>query len=132
VQTKKRSSKDGSPRKFHECAISNPNAMYIKAAAGAYPNAGRNTLPMPGTNNFDLSFAKRLKVTEAKGIELRCDFANAFNHPQYTAGCIGSVRNTSQTTNRTFLQPSSSQFLKWSQNFPGNPRSIQFALKFTF
>ena len=31
----------------------NPNARYIQAGYGAYANAGRNTLPLAPTNNFD-------------------------------------------------------------------------------
>ncbi len=110
----------------------NPNAMYIKAQPGAFANGGRNTLQMPGINNFDLSLAKRFKVTEGKAFEFRADFANAFNHPQYTSGYVNSVRLTTQTTTRTFLLPNSAQFEQWSQNFPSNARSIQLALKFTF
>ncbi len=110
----------------------NPSAMYIKAQPGAYANGGRNTLQMPGINNFDLSLAKRFRVTEGKAIEFRADFANAFNHPQYTAGYISSVRLTSQISNKTFLLPNNPQFQQWSQNFPSNARSIQMALKFTF
>jgi hypothetical protein len=110
----------------------NPSAMYISAGYGAYANAGRNTIPMPGTNNFDLSFAKKFKITEGKDIEFRADLANAFNHPQYTAGFINSVRLTSQTTTRTFLIPTSAEFQKWDHNFPSNARNIQMALRFTF
>jgi hypothetical protein len=101
-------------------------------AAGAYPNAGRNTVLMPGINDLDLSFAKKFKVTEEKTIVFRADFANAFNHPQYTAGYVSSVRLTSQTNSRVFLYPSSVLFLQWDQNFPSNPRNIQPALRFTF
>jgi hypothetical protein len=110
----------------------NPSAMFIKAQPGAYANGGRNTLQLPGINNFDLSFGKRLKFTESKGFEVRADFSNAFNHPQYTPGYVNSVRLTSQTSNKTFLLPNNSQFLQWSQNFPSNARGIQVAAKFTF
>jgi hypothetical protein len=110
----------------------NPNAMYITAGYGAYANAGRNTLQMPGINDFDISLSKRFKITEGKGIEFKADFVKAFNHPQYTAGYISSVNLTSQTTNRVFLLPDSPQFQKWDQNFPSNPRNIQMALRFTF
>ncbi len=109
-----------------------PTARYIKAGLGVYPNAGRNTLLMPGINNFDFSIGKRFNFTERTAIEFRSDFANAFNHPQYTAGYVNSVRLTSQTTNRTFLIPSNPQFASWSENFPSNARSIQFALRFIF
>ncbi|MCL5742957.1 MAG: hypothetical protein M1541_03375, partial [Acidobacteria bacterium] len=107
-------------------------ARYIKAGKGAYPNGGRNTLQMPGINNFDLSAGKRFNITETKAIEFRADFSNAFNHPQYTPGYINSVRLTSQITNRTFLLPDNSGFQDWSANFPSNARSGQLVLRFVF
>ncbi len=110
----------------------NPKAMYIKAGSGAYANGGRNTIPTPGINNFDMSFAKIFKISEAKSIEFRTDMANAFDHPQFTTGYINSVRLSSQTTTRSFLVVSGSQFQKWDQNFSSCPRSIQMALRFKF
>ena len=41
----------------------NPNARYITAGIGALPNAGRNTILMPGINNFDLSLAKKFNFS---------------------------------------------------------------------
>jgi hypothetical protein len=110
----------------------NPNAMYIKAGTGAWPNSSKNTVSMPGINNFDISIAKKFRITESKNFEFRADMANAFNHPQYTAGYVSSVRGTSQTNDRSFLLPSNSAFQKWDENFSSNPRSIQLALRFTF
>jgi hypothetical protein len=111
----------------------NPNAMYIRAGVGAYPDSGRNTVHMPGINNFDFSLAKVFNVTEGKKFELRADFANFFNHPQYTAGYVNSVRLSSTSTGiRTFLIPGNAQFQKWDQNFNSNARSAQLALRFTF
>ena len=110
----------------------NANARYIKAGAGAFPNAGRNTLQMPGINNFDISLSKKFNVTERKSLQFRADFANAFNHPQYTAGYINSIRPTSQINTNVFLVPSNSAFGKWSNNFPSNARTIQLALRFVF
>ena len=110
----------------------NPNARYIKANFGALPNAGRNTLQMPGINNFDLSLAKKFNLTESKYFEFRADAANMFNHAQYTAGYINSIRLTSQITTNVFVQPASSQFGQWSNNFPSNSRSMQLVAKFVF
>ena len=110
----------------------NPNARYIRAQAGALTNAGRNTLRMPGINNFDLSIGKKFNFTEKKYFEFRADAANAFNHPQYTAGYINSVRLTSQTTTTVFLQPHNTQFAHWSNNFPSNSRTVQLVAKFVF
>lgn len=110
----------------------NPNAGYILAAKGALSNAGRATLQMPGINNFDLSFGKKFNFTEKKLFEFRADFSNFFNHAQYTAGLVNSVKLTTQTTNNVFLLPSSSQFQNWSENFPSNSRTVQLAAKFIF
>ncbi len=109
-----------------------PTARYIQAGLGALANAGRNTLQMPGINNFDLSLGKNFNITESKKLELRLDAANAFNHPQFTAGYINSVRLTSQTNTRTFLVPTSSSFADWAGNFSSNPRTVQLAARFTF
>src|SRR5262249_35131108 len=92
----------------------NPNARYIKAQAGALTTAGRNTLEMPGINNWDMSLAKRFKITESKMFEIRGDAANLFNHAQYTAGFVNSIRLTTQTTNNVFLLPSNPAFAQWS------------------
>jgi len=110
----------------------NPNAQYITAAAGALATAGRNTLPMKGINNWDLSLGKRFSFTEKSALEFRGDFSNLFNHPQYTPGYINSVRLTSNTNTRTFLYPYNSLFGDWSQIFPSNARSIQVVARFVF
>jgi hypothetical protein len=110
----------------------NPNARYIRAQAGTFPTAGRNTLRMPGINNFDLSLAKRFRITESKSFEIRADAANLFNHAQYTAGYVNSVRLTQQTTNNVFLLPHNSNFADWSNNFPSNSRTMQLVAKFVF
>jgi hypothetical protein len=110
----------------------NPSAMYIAAGSGALANAGRNTIQMPGINNFDISVAKKFNFGETRRLEIRGDFSNAFNHPQYTAGLINSVKLTSQTTSNIFLQPGNSAFQQWSQNFSSNSRSIQLVAKIVF
>jgi len=110
----------------------NPNAGYITAGAGALSTAGRNTILMPGINNFDLSLAKKFNFSERKYLEFRGDFTNVLNHAQYTAGLINSVKLSSQTTNRTFLLPSNAQFQQWSQNFSSNSRTVQLVAKFVF
>jgi hypothetical protein len=110
----------------------NPNARYIKAGSGTFPNAGRDTLRMPGINNWDMSVAKRFRITESKSFELRGDASNLFNHAQYTAGYINSVRLTSNINTNIFLVPSASQFAQWSNNFPSNSRTMQLVAKFVF
>ena len=111
----------------------NPNARYIRAGLGVFPNAGRNTLQMPGINNFDLSIGKKFNITEQKTIELRADAANAFNHPQFTPGFVNSVKLTTfNSGDRTYLGPQNSNFQAWNQTFGSSARSMQLALKFVF
>jgi len=110
----------------------NPNARYIQAGSGALANGGKNTVQMPGINNFDVSLGKQIKFGEKRSFEFRGDFTNLMNHPQYTAGFISSVKLTSQITNRNFLLPANASFQQWSQNFSSNPRQLQLAAKIVF
>jgi len=110
----------------------NPNARYIQAGAGVFPTAGRNTVQVPGINNFDLSLSKRFNFSERKAIEIRGDATNAFNHPQYTPGLINSVKLTTYNVTRTFLTPQNALFQQWNQVFASNARQMQLALRFTF
>jgi hypothetical protein len=110
----------------------NPNARYITAGSGALANAGRNTIRMPGINNFDVSVAKKFNFSERRYFEFRGDFSNVLNHAQYTAGYINSVRLTSQTTSRIFLLPNNSNFQQWSTNFASNSRTLQLVAKIVF
>ena len=64
----------------------NPNAQFIRAAQGALATSGRNILPTNGINNFDLNVVKAFAAGERYHVELRADFYNALNHPQYTTG----------------------------------------------
>jgi outer membrane receptor protein involved in Fe transport len=110
----------------------NPNARYITAAQGALATSGRNTIPTRPINNFDMSLGKRFNITESKSIEFRVDASNIFNHPQYTPGYVSSIRFTSQTTSRSFLDPSNAHFQDWTNSFPSNPRNLQLVARFVF
>lgn len=46
-------------------------------------NAGRNSIPMPGINNFDFSIFKNFRITESVRSEFRAEFFNGFNHTQF-------------------------------------------------
>ncbi|MCC6343881.1 MAG: TonB-dependent receptor [Bryobacterales bacterium] len=110
----------------------NPNARYISAGLGAYANGGRSTLPLRGINNFDLSFSKRIYVSEHKSIEFRTEMYNAFNHSQFTPGLIDNAYLQSRTDTRNYLLPSNVDFNNPEIAFGNNPRTIQMALRFQF
>lgn len=60
-----------------------PNAEYTQAGLGAIANSARNTLQLPGINNFDISVFKNFSFGREgrRRIQLRADFFNSFNHP---------------------------------------------------
>jgi hypothetical protein len=109
-----------------------PNARFIKAAAGAYANGGRSLLPLRGINNFDLSFMKRIPVRESKVIELRAEMYNAFNHSQYTPGQINNAYPQARTDTRNYLIPGNASFNNPETAFGNNARTIQMVLRFQF
>jgi len=110
----------------------NPNAQFIRAGQGALANSGRNILPTKGLNNFDLNVVKAFSAGERYRVEVRADFYNALNHPQYTPGWINSVLSAPHVNETSYLTPGNPLFGKWDQVFGSNARVIQLAAKFSF
>jgi hypothetical protein len=113
----------------------NPNARYIQTGNGAVSNIARNTFLMPGINNFDLSIFKNFRFGEgSKRFQLRADFFNAFNHPQYIPGTPNDVTpiGTTGVTQYNQIAPLTLDFLRADRVFSSNPRVIQLAARFDF
>jgi len=112
----------------------NPNAKYIQAGAGAQSNIGRNTFLLPPINNFDISIFKNFRIGESKYFQIRADFFNAFNHPQYVPGSVNSVDpvGTTGLTTLNQINPLTNDFLNPSTVLSSNPRVIQLAARFNF
>lgn len=112
----------------------NPNARYIQAGDGAQSSIGRNTFLLPPINNFDFSIFKNFRVGESKFFQIRADFFNAFNHPQYVPGSVNSVDPVGTTGLTTLNQvtPQTFDFLNPSAVLSSNPRVIQLAARFNF
>ena len=73
-------------------------AAFTNAAAGTWGDSGRNILQGPGTKNVDFSIFKNTRLTEAKALQLRAEFFNLSNTPQFNnpgatvgAGTFGKV-----------------------------------------
>ncbi len=114
----------------------NPNAEYIQTGLGALSNSARNTLQLPSINNFDLSLFKNFHLggESRRRIQLRADFFNAFNHPQYITGLPNDVAPLPTTgvgqVNTIFA--GNTDFNRPERVFSSNPRVIQLALRFDF
>ncbi len=109
-----------------------PSAGYIVAGVGAYPNGGRETLPLRGGNNWDVSVAKKFNVTERVKFEFRASFYNFFNHPQYTPGYVSNVQFSSKTDNRNNFLPNSPLFNRPDLAYFSHARQIWLAGRVTF
>jgi hypothetical protein len=110
----------------------NPNAEFIRAQQGALATSGRNILPTSPINNFDLNVMKTFTAGERYHVELRADFYNSLNHPQYTPGRLNNVVFSSHIGETNYLTPGNALFGKWDQVFVSNSRTIQLAAKFNF
>ena len=50
---------------------------------GTFSPVSRNILSGPGWNQFDMSFAKIIKIKEKQQLQIRADGFNIFNHTQF-------------------------------------------------
>ena len=112
----------------------NPNARYIVAPKGTFPNGGRDTEHLNPINDVDMTFGKAFSITERARVQFEGRFLNILNHPQWTGGYLNDVApiGYTGTSQHNFLIPSSSLFMVPQHVFSGNPRSLQIAAKLTF
>ncbi|MBI3644889.1 MAG: TonB-dependent receptor [Acidobacteriales bacterium] len=112
----------------------NPDAQYAVARAGALSNVGRNTVRLPYINNWDMTFLKRISITERFRVEGAFQLLNLFNHPQYIAGSLNQITSIGRTqpSERNYLIPSAGNFLDAKNSWPSNARVTQLYVKFIF
>ena len=90
---------------------------YASPTPARLGTCGRNTLRGPGLTNFDFALARAFNYFgEGRALELRWEMFNAFNTPQFGL----PDRNISGTTAGRIT------------SLAGDPRVMQFALKFNF
>ncbi|HXR16737.1 MAG TPA: TonB-dependent receptor [Terriglobales bacterium] len=133
----------------------NPLA-FIQPASGTFGNLGRDSIFGPGLSNVDFSVTKNTRLTERLNLQLRCEFFNIFNHPNFalpahniTPGYIDNgtpgnpqiVPNPAAHVNGDITQPLLpmgliTQTPDVAQTNPGlgggGPRVLQVAAKFIF
>jgi hypothetical protein len=90
-------------------------AAFAHTGNGAYGNAGRFSLQGPGAFTMDVALMRRIQVLETSHVELRAEAFNILNHPVF-----GNPR--SSLTDNNFGRILSA----------GDPRILQFALKYIF
>jgi hypothetical protein len=60
----------------------NPLA-FAQPAFGTFGNLGRNSIYGPGYRDLDFSITKNTRITEQVGVQLRAEFFNVLNHPNF-------------------------------------------------
>ena len=115
-------------------ACINPaTAQYIGilAGTGRRGNLGRNTLRTRGQNNWNVNLLKRIAMGEAKFLELRAEFYNIFNHPQYGTASVSPFSPASSGVPANVFTSAAGQFLH-PEFSDGGGRVIRYQLKFAF
>jgi outer membrane receptor protein involved in Fe transport len=107
-------------------------------------NLGRNAFRGPNYANFDFSLAKNTKLGERLNMQIRMDFFNIFNHPNFTNPLLPNFAtdmftNGGQVVNGRlvgtgFLASTATPDVGTGNPYlgGGGPRNIQFGLKFSF
>jgi hypothetical protein len=94
---------------------------------GSLGNLGRNTLRLPGINNWDMSLFKNTKITERVTTQLRFEFFNVWNHTQWAGVNTGvSAANPGAPVTSGTIGTSG------QVNSTRDPRSLQMAMKLYF
>ena len=59
-------------------------SAFSAPAAFTFGNAGRNTIPGPGNNLFDIGLQRRFRIREGHSIQLRAESFNVWSEPMVT------------------------------------------------
>lgn len=107
-----------------------------------FGSLGRNALKGPDYKNFDFSVAKLTNLTEKLRLELRAEFFNIFNHPNFSSPLVPSFavdagfNGVDPTTGRGigFLPLTATPDVGIGNPFlgGGGPRNVQLAIKLLF
>ncbi|HUM06019.1 MAG TPA: TonB-dependent receptor [Terriglobales bacterium] len=113
-----------------------PTTGYLNTAAfsqpdwGTFGNLGRNSIYGPHYVNVDFSVSKNTMVTDRLGVQLRAEFFNIFNHPNFALP-NGSIVFGPDVSNGVITQTPDV-----AQGNPGlgggGPRVMQLGLKLVF
>jgi hypothetical protein len=98
----------------------NVNAFALEPF-GTFGNAGRNTVPMPGRNDWDFSAIKDFRVAENQSLQFRFEGFNFANHPNW--GNPGLLWGQNAKPSSSFGVISSTAIAM---------RQLQFGLKYVF
>jgi hypothetical protein len=104
-----------------------------------FGNLGRNSLRGPTFKELNFSIAKKTAITERMNLEIRAEFFNLFNHPNFSnpamPNFIANIGDPTATGQHSgFYQITATGDVGIGNPFlgGGGPRGVQFAAKITF
>lgn len=108
-------------------------ARYIGLPAniGRTGTAGRNLERTPGIRNVDANLFKSLKLGERLNLEIRGEFYNLFNHPQYGYPSVSPFTSSITTPASNVTGSLSGQFLNYAI-MDGGARVVRYNLTLRF
>jgi hypothetical protein len=99
---------------------------------GTFGDIGKNVLRLPHTANWDVQLAKNFLISERLRLQLRVEYFNFLNHPNFAPESVstGAVNSTDQIS--SFDKLSSNSFGTFRAGQAGDPRIAQLAAKIFF
>ncbi len=100
---------------------------FTRPGDGYYGSLGRNALRAPGFGNWDITFARNIRIKEGINMKISADVFNFFNHAE-----IWSI-NTSWASDTINGGPNTSTLANFGSTSAFRPpRTMQLGFKFTF
>ena len=99
-------------------------SSFALPALGTYGNLGLNNIKGPGVFQFNMALSRTFAIQERKTIQVRADF---FNLPNHLNPSVPTGSRSSSTFGQILSDISGNNGLD-----AGDPRIIQFAMKFVF
>jgi len=100
-------------------------SAFSTPALFTYGAAGRDTVTAPGLADWDFSLIRDFQLTESKKLEFRAETFNVLNQPNFALP-DGNLSDQNFGVIGNTVQPIAGQ----ASGGPGDPREIQFALRF--
>jgi hypothetical protein len=118
------------PREARYIGLSANSTLQTRMPSG---NLGRNTERAPGIKNWDVTVVKRFRVTERISLQLRSEFFNIFNTPQFGTISVSpfAPAQNAQTIGSSVAGSAAGQFLN-EQVADGGGRVIRWQLRLQF
>jgi hypothetical protein len=108
----------------------NPNAQFIRGAAGTFANSGSVLFnDLRPINNIDAALFKRFSIRDRFSLELHGEAFNLVNHAQYVPGSLTTIGLGAQRQSLNSLIPGTIGFGDPTQAFSAHPRTMQVGIR---